>query len=408
MSRNPDQDLERRLRAYRAPREAAAERRGLEVVRAAFQARRTDGQPRRRPRLPIAVVAAVVAGAAGLALTPAGAAVRDLIEDAVTVERVEPAPLRLPAEGSILTVNREGAWLASADGAQRFLGSYREASLSPRGLNVVVARGRELAAADQRGELQWTRTSSARVSDPAWAPSGLRIAYRAGGRLRLVEGDGSPDRLLAPDSATVAPRWRPPVTGEEPRDLLAYGTAAGVVRIVDVAAQGAPVEIVPEGRPRLLEWLDDGRLVVAGDRAVELFAADGARLARIGLRGAGSATALVAEPGTARVAVVVTRVGSEGERSEVTLIRVEPGAIRRSSVFSASGPIAGAAFSPDGRWLGLGWPGGDSWIFLRPVQSAKLLRRTEAVPAVSGFLDAGPGAGGFPRILAWERLTEPG
>ena len=107
----------------------------------------------------------------------------------------------------------------------RRLGPWREAGYSPRGINVVVSGGHELAAigADD-GQLRWKLTAPGRVADPAWAPTngGIRIAYRSGEDLRLVEGNGSGDRQLAAGVAPVAPAWRPPVAGEADRDVLAW------------------------------------------------------------------------------------------------------------------------------------------------------------------------------------------
>lgn len=396
--------LEQRLRGYRAPEEGAAEERSLLLVRAAFEAR--DREARHGPRgLRLALASIVAAAVAAVALTPAGAAVRQLIEDAVTVEKIETPALRLPSEGSILTVNRDGAWIASAAGTRRFLGPYREATFSPRGLNVAVAAGRELSAVDQRGELQWRLRRQGPIADPAWAPSALRIAYRAGSQLRIVEGDGEPDRLLARRVAAVAPAWRPAQPGEPARDLLAYVDGKRAVRVADAVEGGPGLELQTEGKPELLEWLDNGRLVVAGSRSIELFAADGSRLARIAQPPSATLTALEAEPGAARVAVGSIRVGPEGARSEVALLRLEPGQIKARNVFSASGELAGLAFSPDGRWLGFGWPGADSWLFLRPLEQAKLLRGTKAVSPVSAQFEGDPQRSpGFPRILEWQLL----
>ena len=399
-----DERIERMLRSYRAPDEDSAAERGLQLVRAAFEAGIASA-PRRRPvRVLIAAVAGVLV--AGIVLTPAGAAVRDLIEDAITVEKVEHAPPRLPTGGSILTVNAEGAWIASEGGGRRFLGHYREATYSPRGLNVAVAAGRELSAVNQRGELRWHLSARGRVADPAWAPSALRIAYRAGSQLRLVEGDGAPDRRLARDVARVAPAWRPVPEGEPVRDVLAYAERSGVVRVRDVVESEPGLSLEVESSPQLLEWLDDGKLVVVGTRSIELFAADGTRLARIPQPPDATTTSVDAQPGAARVAVATTRFGPDGARSEIRLIRLDPDQTRDRQIFSVSGEIAGLAFAPDGRWLGFGWPGADSWLFLRPLEQAKLVRKTEAVPGVSAyFTDAGPGAPGFPRVLEWESLA---
>jgi hypothetical protein len=395
--------LERELRSLEAPDEAGAFDRGLDVVRAAHagEARRPS---RKRPAVRAVLGAAAAAATAVLLLTPAGASVRDWIEDAVTVENERIPPVRLPAEGTILTVNRDGAWLLADDGSRRRLGDYEQAAFSPHALNIAVASGDELLAVDPRGDLQWSISKPGRrIADPAWAPSALRIAYRAGSQLRIVEGDGSPDRLVAAEVAPVAPAWRPHVAGEPERDLLAYAPAGGGVRILDAAESGEGIAVATEDDPRHLTWLDDGRLVVAGDRAVEVFAPDGSRLARIEQPPGARVVDLEAEPGGERVAIVRSRGGADGPGSELVLLRLEEGIQRASTIFAGSGPIAGIAFSPDGEWLAVGWPQADSWLFERPVELEKLVERTEAAAGISAQFTP-PGAvrdPGFPRIEEW-------
>lgn len=405
MSSGRHEELERRLRAVGAPDEAGALERGLEVVRAAHAGERRMPN-RRRPALRAGFAAAVAALAAVLMLTPAGASVRDWIEDAVTVEEERIPPVRLPADGSILTVNRDGAWVLAADGSRRRLGDYEQATFSPNSLNLAVVAGEQLMAVDPRGDLQWSISKPGRpIADPAWAPSALRIAYRAGSQLRIVEGDGSPDRLVSARVAAVAPAWRPYVPDEPERDLLAYADADadGAVRILDAVESGGGLSVPVEGAVRGLTWLDDGRLVVATDRAIEVLGADGARLARIPQPRDRRVVDLEAEPGAARIALVRARADGGGQTSELALVRLEPGAERASTIFSGSGPIAGIAFSPDGEWLAVGWPQADSWLFERPLELEKLVERTEAAAAISSQFSP-PDAvrePGFPEVVEW-------
>ena len=403
MSAPRHEELERRLRELGAPDEPGALERGLEVIRAAHAGERRMPS-RRRPALRAGFAAVIAALAAALMLTPAGASVRDWIEEAVTVEEQRIPPLRLPAEGAILTVNDDGAWVLAADGSRRRLGDYEQATFSPNALNVAAVSGDELLAVDPRGELQWSISKPGRrITDPAWAPSALRIAYRAGPQLRIVEGDGSPDRLVAARVEPVAPAWRPHVPGEPERDVLAYAEAGGGVRILDAAATAAGLPVVTDGTPRLLSWLDDGRLVVASDRAVEVFAADGRRLARVVQPPGSRILDLAPEPGGERVALVRMRGGADGPSSELVLLRLEPGIQRASTILGGSGPIAGVAYSPDGEWLAVGWPQADSWLFERPVESEKLVERTEAAAAISSQFSS-PGAArppGFPEVIEW-------
>jgi hypothetical protein len=203
----------------------------------------------------------------------------------------------------------------------------------------------------------------------------------------------------------VAPAWRPTQDGEPPRDQLAYVNATGSVRIVDATEQGGGLELPTAGRPELLEWLDDGRLVVGGTEAIELFSPEGELLASLPRPRGATLTALVAEPGAARVAVGSLRIGPEGARSEISLLRLEPGRTRSSTIYSSSGELAGIAFSPDGRWLAAGLPATDSWLFLRPLEQAKLLRRTETVAGVGARFDRQSALPpGFPAITEWALL----
>lgn len=403
MSTGRHEELERRLREVGAPDEAGALERGLEVVRAAHAGERRMPS-RRRPALRAGFAAAVAALAAVLMLTPAGASVRDWIEDAVTVEEERIPPVRLPADGSILTVNRDGAWVLGADGSRRRLGDYEQASFSPSSLNLAVVAGEQLMAVDPRGDLKWSISKPGRpIADPAWAPSALRIAYRAGSQLRIVEGDGSPDRLVSARVEAVPPAWRPYVPGEPERDLLAYAGVDGAVRILDAVESGEGLGVPVEGAVRRLTWLDDGRLVVATDRAIEVLGADGARLARIPQPPDRRVVDLEAEPGAARIALVRARADGGGQTSELVLVRLEPGAERASTIFSGSGPIAGIAFAPDGEWLAVGWPEADSWLFERPVELEKLVERSEAAAAISSQFSP-PDAvrePGFPRVEEW-------
>ena len=48
-----------------------------------------------------------------------------------------------------------------------------------------------------------------RCSVPRWAPDGTHIAYRSGGNLRIVYGNGQHDVLAGRRMAAVAPAWRP-------------------------------------------------------------------------------------------------------------------------------------------------------------------------------------------------------
>ena len=254
-----DERIGRALRDAPVPDEAGAEERGLRVVRAAVGGE-APGRPRppRLRRLGLALLASALVFV--LVLTPVGAEVRDFVKDVVEDEEPDPARslTRVPGGGELLVESDEGPWIVRADGSQRLLGDFEEATWSPHGLFVAVTDGGRLSAVDPLGNPRWTITRPAEITEPLWSPSGFRVAYRAGQQLRVVWGDGTGDRLLTRRAARPA-AWRPGSA-----HVLAYASPAGVIRAIDtdtgellLIAKKAP------GAPSGLEWSDDGsRLLV--------------------------------------------------------------------------------------------------------------------------------------------------
>jgi hypothetical protein len=190
---------------FTAPREAEAEQRAWEIVRAAYEQRERVSWPRRhwQPLVAVAAVAAVVAAA----LSPPGRSVVHSLREAVGVKQAEQGLFSLPAPGQLLVTSREGAWLVHADGSKRLLGRYRDATFSPHGLFVAGTRANQLVALDPQGNVRWTiARPSPRL--PVWTGTrtDTRITYLSRGRLRMVAGDGTGDRLLGPPSLRRPPR----------------------------------------------------------------------------------------------------------------------------------------------------------------------------------------------------------
>lgn len=401
MNRDRVRDL---LRSVPVPDEHEAEERGWRVVRAAFGQRPAAPQPRRRlSRLAIAI--ALVALVLVLALTPAGAKVADLVQDVVQPgeDNARPALTSLPASGRLLVSSARGAWIVNEDGSKRLLGDYTDATWSPSGLYVAVTRGRELTAVDPAGTVRWSLASPHPVSNPAWAPSGFRVAYVSGNSLRLVAGDGTGDRRLVRYVAPVAPAWRPLAK----RHVLAYIDRRGSVRVLDLG----PANVVGTGpkrelwrvsvgeTPVHLSWSPSGRRLIAlsphaarlldgrGRVVAEIPAPPGARFRRAAFAPRGGRLALLSERRTAaggRSKVLVLRLGGEN-------------AIRQRMAFPFSGRFSDLVWSPDARWLLLGWRDADQWLFIRP--------RHEKVVAVSNIArQFAPGATGpapFPSVSGW-------
>ena len=75
-------------------------------------------------------------------------------------------------------------------------------------------------------------------------------------------------------------------------------------------------------------------------------------------------------------------------------------------LFSARGKLTGPTWSPDGRWLLVGWPEADQWLFIPVARSRGDGRRDrqDVVPfdRISEQFDpGGAGAAPFPRVAGW-------
>lgn len=225
--------------------EHEARERSWAVVQAAF-AERTP-QPRRRSRKPVTALAVVLAVAAGL-LSPPGRAVLDELREAVGVKHAQPALFSLPTPGRMLVTADSGAWVVEQDGSKRLLGAYREASWSPFGRFVVASRRNELVALEPDGDVRWS-LARPDVRFPRWGGdrTDTRIAYLSRGALRIVNGDGTDDRLLDAGAAARVPVWRAGV-----RHVLVYAHRDGSVRAVQVDTSAAvPLDAAAEElRPR--------------------------------------------------------------------------------------------------------------------------------------------------------------
>ncbi len=242
-----------------------AEERAWQVVRSAYE-ERTPSPRERKVWRPVVVLAAV-AIVAGVVASPPGQAVLDSIREAVGIERAQPALFSLPAPGRLLVESADGVWVVQADGSKRRLGDWREASWSPFGRYVVVARANELAAVEPDGDVRWS-LARPNVRFPRWAGDRIdtRIAYLSGSSLRAVAGDGTGDRLLRRNVAAVAPAWLP---GDGFR--LAYTDRAGRTVVVDAdtgrilraSAVPAPTATIRQ-RGAASEVVTGGRVIFRG------------------------------------------------------------------------------------------------------------------------------------------------
>ena len=378
-----DQELRLALASTSPPDETGAERRAWSVVRAAFDER--EPAPKRgaylRPALALAAVVAIVAAV----LSPPGRAVLDDIRDAIAPTRIEPseaALVRLPAPGRLLVNSSAGTWVVRRDGSKRLLGPYREASWSPNGLFVAATRRRELAAVTPDGDVRWSVARTGPISSPQWTGSRVdtRIAYLDGRSLRIVAGDGTGDRVL--DRRAVALAWRP--VGSD--FVLAYLQERG--RLVVRNADSGRVlwrARVPGGR-RLVWSPDGGRLVVIGADALHAFAGGGRRVSSRALPRVSEAAFA---PDGRRLAV--TRRLGDG-RSETAVVNRDLSSTTR--ILLGAGDYDGLAWSPDGRWLLVGWRSANQWLFQRVEGRA----RTSAYSDMAAQFSAGSDMDTFPRV----------
>ena len=381
---------------------AEAERRGLDLVERAYAERRPARQPLRQRRLAVAL--AVAALLAALILSPAGAAVRNWIDDVFTagVRHAEPALTEVPGGGKLLIQSQRGPWVLQPDGSRRLLGRYREATWSPRGLFVAVAAGRTLSAVEPDGTPRWSISASDRISDPRWSPSGFRIAYGTGGTLRVVRADGTKDALVGPASAAVPPSWFPPGL-----HLLAYvdGGRRVVVAETDTNTSMDAVDASPGVVG--LGWSADGHeLVEFSRRAIWIRDVRMSKLAgglrldtarRLPLPAAAVVRAAAFSPRGRTIAVLLDRSPGPGPpRSEALLIDPAGGPARR--LFGVSGHLTELAWSPDGRRLLLAWPAADQWLFV-PVEGGARLRAIGDVAAV--FAPGNASRATYPRVEGW-------
>jgi WD40 repeat protein len=356
--------VKRELERIEIPGEHEARERAWEIMRRAYTEREpTPSGTVSLSRIALAAAAAVLVAAA---FTPPGRALLDSVRETIGVERAQPALFRLPTDGRLLARSPAGAWVTSPDGSKRFLGRWREASWSPHGLYVVAARENELAALEPDGDVRW-KLARPDVRFPRWGGSrtDTRIAYLSGNRMHVVAGDGTGDASID-IAAPVAPAWKP-----ETR-VLAYATARGRVYLYDADREEVTWSSRPIDGVRALAWSDDGRVLAIVTQLGVLLREEGrvrTRLLRGGIAGA-------FQPNTHRLAVL--------RPHDVVILGGQ-------RVFAGAGPFDSLAWSPNGRWLAIGWPAADQWVFLRVAGTRKL----SAVSNIGRQFD------GYARIGGW-------
>ena len=338
-----------------APGEREAGQRAWDTVHAAFEERLPS--PRRRDWRPF-VLAAAAAVVLAAAFSPPGNAVFGSLRDAVRgAKNAKPALASLPAPGRLLAESSSGIWIVQNDGSKRLLAGYRDAAWSPHGLYVAGVHGNELRALEPNGKVHWSLGRTGRLRNPRWSFDGFRVAYFAGGALRVVNGDGTGDKLLTRDVLPGPSAWQPNT------HTLAYVNRAGDIQIANVDKRNRSATVQTGSAPRQIDWAKNGKRFIAVEaHAIEVFWERGPRIGGLG-RGIAQVSAAAISPNGRNIAFVETR----GGRSTLQLTGVLGGPT--GPIFGGAGTFANVGWSPDGRWLLLDWSSADQWLFIHsPVK----------------------------------------
>jgi len=384
------------LRDLEAPDEPMAEERGRQMLEAAF-AERQPSERRSRVTVRAGIAAVAVVAVAGLAMTPAGAEVREWIADRIDSGEEDPEPrlTSLPTPGAVLVEAPSGAWVIREDGSKRRLGDVDEATWSPNGRFVGVTDGAELRAVDPAGNFRWSIEADAPVTALDWSPDeGFRVAYMAGEEVNVVTGDGLSETYSHP-ARIVGPVWRPESDPDEAVHHLTYVDKDNTVVTVDTDSGRVIWRSGDFGVPvSSLEWSASGdRLLVSAPTVATVLDSRGNSLVKGSI--ATNVRRAALSPSGKEIAAV-TR-GSHG--TELTLIGPS-GQERRLYSSGRSDPRARfgtPVFSPDGEWILLPWPEADQWLFVNTDD-----RRVTAVADIARQFDAdGKGTAAFPEVAGW-------
>jgi hypothetical protein len=379
--------VRRALADLRAPDEIGARQRAWGTVRAAYAGRPVPAPARSRRRF--AVVPVVAIALIAVALSPAGATVTRIIKRALSAPHIAPAAgVALPAPGKLLVSDARGTWVVSSGGGVRRLGPWTQASWSPRGLYAAVASATSLAAVSPNGAVAW-RLPVRGASDPRWyQPSGYRVAYRAGGNLRELTGDGRGDHLVARGVAPIAPAWRP---GHEFQ--LAYATPGGAVVVLDGDTGAGAWRSRPHpGRPLGLAWSPDGsRLSLVTSAGAWLLLPGQSPPLSVRLPVRGPLLGGAASPDGRRLALVR---GGPTRQLEVADLTTPTRPAR--TMLSGLG-VSAPTWSADGRWLLVSWSAQNQWLFVHVAGRPRIL----AASRVAGRFGISGPSGGPLRVDGW-------
>ena len=362
------------LNSIEVPGAAEAEERAARVVTAAF----AESLPRHRTRRaarPIAAVAVAVVLIAAV-LSPPGRAFVDHVRRAVGVDNAEPALFTLPAPGRLLVTAGSGTWIAYADGSRRLLGTYDDASWSPFGRYVAATAPTSSSRSTPREPF------AGRWRDPAsGSPAGRAAPPTRASPTSAATGSTS-SQATAP--ATSWPATHPP-PAFHPHGARASGSSSPTPTRTGACTRSSPRRVARSGARRrpARRSRSSGRATAgccssshpAGSRSSTAPAA-----ASIGSEAAPDVTAVAYRPGTTTYA----ELHRSAAGSRVTL--------GTRTLFSLAGELRGLTWSPDGRWLLVGSPASDQWVFIRAdgrkivaVSNISAQFHSPAFPEVEGW-----------------------
>jgi hypothetical protein len=337
MSSELERQLTRALRRHGTPFGAAEARARAAAFAVLPPARRSETS-----RLLVAAVAVAVALAvAAVALAASGELHVGLGKKRQNPVPPPPARLTLPprTHGLALVVGGR-LWLATRSGARFERVAASAAALSPRALYVAVGSAHALVAmSPDNRRVAWLRRTKGRVVAIAWAPYPTEVAYIVhrpgrGNELRMIEGDGDHDRLLADHVASAAPSWRADSLA------VAFVNGRGKAAVVDfrrsstrtVSATGAC-----HGRVGAVAFSPRGRQLAIATKAGVGLASDSALRARCVLLASPGQLAGLAWSGNRRVATAERSPSG----SVLTRYAVSGGRIRDAGAAYSDRPLLG-------------------------------------------------------------------
>jgi dipeptidyl aminopeptidase/acylaminoacyl peptidase len=238
----------------------------------------------------------------------------------------------------------------------RIPGLHGAATWSAFGHYIVATAGDQLWTVDRSGRVAWRQRHDGPVADARWSPDGNRIAFRVGRTLHVTAGDGTGRHAVGPPPglaiAPVAPAWRP-----GPGHVVAVVTAGGRIAVVDVDTGRILRRLAAPPRALAVQWTAAGDLVVVGAHDVRALRPGSGGVAW--RRAAPAGTRYVAGTAAAdgRRTAVVERQTRGGEVAVLLDARGRP------RTLIGDRRLGAVRFSPDGRWLLVGWPVHDSWLF---------------------------------------------